>query len=245
MGEGVRIGCCGFPVSRRRYFEAFSVVELQQTFYQFPRMETIERWRKEAPQGFEFTMKASQFITHEPSSPTYRRCNITIPEEKKGNYGSFKPTDEVFMAWEATRDIALYLKARIVVFQCPASFRPTEENMERMVEFFTTIERDPLLLAWEPRGDWEEGEIVELCKKLDLIHTVDPFKGRPLYGEIRYFRLHGKKGYRYRYTDEDLKWLAREYGTDGYFMFNNVSMFDDAIRFKGLVAGTDHSRKEK
>ena len=32
-----RVGCCGFPISLRRYAEEFSVVEVQQTFYQPPR----------------------------------------------------------------------------------------------------------------------------------------------------------------------------------------------------------------
>ena len=229
-----RIGCCGFPVSRKRYFEAFSVVELQQTFYQIPRMETVERWREEAPEGFEFTMKASQLITHEPSSPTYRRCNVEIPEGKRERYGSFKPTDEVFKAWEVTRKIALTLRARVVVFQCPPSFRPTDENMARMEGFFRTIERDSLILAWEPRGRWEEGDVERLCRELDLVHAVDPFKDRPLYGIIRYFRLHGKGGYRYRYTDDDLRWLKETY-REGYFMFNNVYMFEDAKRFKEMI----------
>ena len=29
-----KVGCCGFPVVRGRYYETFGVVELQQTFYQ-------------------------------------------------------------------------------------------------------------------------------------------------------------------------------------------------------------------
>jgi len=31
----LRIGCCGFPLSLRSYGEEFSVVEVQQTFYQW------------------------------------------------------------------------------------------------------------------------------------------------------------------------------------------------------------------
>jgi len=55
------------------------VVEVQQTFYQIPRIATGKRWREEAPPDFEFTMKAWQLITHEPSSPTYRRLRTVIP----------------------------------------------------------------------------------------------------------------------------------------------------------------------
>lgn len=35
----LKIGCCGFPVGRRQYAACFSVVEVQQTFYQPPRVE--------------------------------------------------------------------------------------------------------------------------------------------------------------------------------------------------------------
>lgn len=69
----VKIGCCGFPVARRRYWEGLAAVEIQRTFYQPPRLETARRWRQGAPVDFEFTLKAWQLITHEASSPTYRR----------------------------------------------------------------------------------------------------------------------------------------------------------------------------
>src|SRR3972149_1570909 len=32
----VKIGCCGFAMDRRKYYGAFPVVEVQQTFYQLP-----------------------------------------------------------------------------------------------------------------------------------------------------------------------------------------------------------------
>ncbi|MET1127893.1 MAG: DUF72 domain-containing protein, partial [Thermoproteota archaeon] len=63
-------GCCGFPLSRKRYFERFNVVEVQQTFYDPPSADTLRRWREEAPKGFVFTVKAWQAVTHPSSSPT-------------------------------------------------------------------------------------------------------------------------------------------------------------------------------
>ena len=32
----VKVGCCGFPVSMKRYFQEFRVVEVQKTFYKPP-----------------------------------------------------------------------------------------------------------------------------------------------------------------------------------------------------------------
>ncbi len=55
------------------------MLELQKTFYRPPRLPTAERWRRETPAEAEFTLKAWQLITHEPSSPTYRRVHCVDP----------------------------------------------------------------------------------------------------------------------------------------------------------------------
>lgn len=235
----LKIGTCGFPLKRSQYFERFSVVEIQQTFYQPPARKTVQRWREEAPPGFEFTLKAWQLITHEPSSPTYRRLKQFISPTQIGSYGSFRPTEEVWMAWIRTEEIARALGARIILFQAPASFRPTEGNQANLRSFFRRIARRDYLLVWEPRGDWPEQVIEDLCRELDLIHGVDPFRARQLAGSIRYFRLHGKGGYRYRYTDDDLAWLKDQIdpGVVTYLMFNNIPMAQDAERFHHLVFG--------
>lgn len=124
----IKLGCCGFPVARKRYYRQFKAVEIQKTFYQPPKPETAQRWREEAPEDFEFTLKAWQLITHPPQSPTYRRAKVEIPQSKRENYGYFRPTDEVFGAREKTRRIAQALKAKLIIFQCPASFKPTQRT---------------------------------------------------------------------------------------------------------------------
>lgn len=141
------------------------------------------------------------------------------------------------MAWEKTEEIAKILKARIIIFQCPPNFEPTTENKKNLKIFFSVIKRKDYIFAWEPRGKWTEKEIGPLCRELDLIHTVDPFKSMPTYGRIRYFRLHGIGGYRYKYTREDLirlKGILKE-EKDFYIMFNNVYMYEDALAFHGLM----------
>lgn len=235
----MKIGCCGFPVAKARYFEAFSVVELQKTFYQLPQLKTVQKWRRDAPEDFEFTLKAPQLITHETTSPTYRRYGIPIPEKKRANYGSFRPTEEVMDAWQKTAEVAQALEAKLIVFQCPPSFTPTKEHRSNLIQFFTSIERGSFTLAWEPRGKWEPEEIKELCKAANIVHCVDPFKDKPVYGTPRYFRLHGKTGYRYHFCENDLLWLKELCASKGtvYCMFNNVYMFEDAVKFRGLVEG--------
>jgi uncharacterized protein YecE (DUF72 family) len=61
------------------------VVEVQQTFYDPPQDETLVRRRRQAPPGFEFTLKASQLVTHDASSPavamaTEPRYGVSVDE---------------------------------------------------------------------------------------------------------------------------------------------------------------------
>jgi uncharacterized protein YecE (DUF72 family) len=236
----ITIGCCGWAESQEKYYRDFGVIEVQETFYQPGRLEKYERWKAEAPAGFEFVVKAWQLITHEPSSPTYRRLRTPpVAAARKNRHGSFRPTEEVLAAWEVTQMIARTLGSSMILFQSPASFRPTLENRKSLRTFFRTIDRGAATLIWEPRDDWDSGDVKHLCSTLDLVHCVDPFKARPLHGRIRYYRLHGRPGYdlRYRYTMQDLRELLRTVDRKRvYILFNNLSMLRDARRLRRLVA---------
>jgi uncharacterized protein YecE (DUF72 family) len=233
----IKVGCCGFPVKQEEYFKNFDLLEIQSTFYKLPRVKTVEEWRNRAPRNFEFSLKAWQIITHEPSSPTYRKAGLKIEESKKNNYGFFKPTEEVVLAWEATKRIALLLKAKVIVFQCPPSFIPTSENIKNLKGFFNTVQRDNLIFAWEPRGEWSSSLILELCDELKLLHCVDPFEKISLYGDIKYFRLHGGARYKHKYSTEELVFLKEKCQNLNtvYCLFNNISMYEDARRFRELI----------
>jgi uncharacterized protein YecE (DUF72 family) len=236
----VLVGCCGFALPQRRYVREFPLVEVQQTFYHPPRLATAQRWRQEAGASFVFTLKAWQLITHPASSPTYRRLRQPLGEKQRFRVGFFQNTDEVWQAWETTRQIATVLRAAVVVFQCPASFTPTATHQRHLRRFFQRVREtgmpagDPLpLLGWEPRGHWPRDVVAAICQELDLVHVVDPFQGLPVRPGVFYFRLHGIGGYRHVYGDAELDqlaaWLAA-CGGEGYCLFNNATMRDDARR---------------
>jgi uncharacterized protein YecE (DUF72 family) len=232
----IRVGTCGFCTRQRDYYHTFPVIELQQTFYQPPQLKTVQRWRQEAPPGFEFTLKAFQAITHPGGCPTYRRCKLTAAQ--RAGCGFFRGTPVVWAAWETTRALAQELHAALVVFQCPAAFRPRPDNLANLRRFFSRAERDGLRFGWEPRGPAWTAELVrDLCRDLDLLHVVDPFVNRPAYGEPHYFRLHGVGGYEYRYGDAELRQvLASCTAPLTYCMFNNTAMCEDAVRFQRLAS---------
>lgn len=233
------VGCCGWSEAQARYLEHFATIELQTTFYQPPADGVVRKWKEKAPAAFQFCMKAWQLITHTPASPTYRRLKHPVSEEERELYGSFRPTEQVWLAWERTREIAAILDAKVVVFQCPKSFLPTRENIRNMRAFFQAIDRGQSLLAWEPRGeDWSPELIRDLCIESNLIHCVDPFQSNSVTDDPVYWRLHGRTGYRYRYTEDDLRELTAMLrpNTVHYILFNNIYSREDALRFRSLRA---------
>lgn len=234
----IKVGLCGWTIAQREYFERFPVVEVQQTFYHPPPQHTLRRWRSTAPPGFEFTLKAWQLITHEATSRTYRRFRGTLSESEKREVGAFRWSATVRGAWQTTLECARILRASSVLFQCPASFRPTDENLERMRVFFRNAPREGFRFLWEPRGPSWPSELVErLCRELELIHTVDPFVNESTTPELIYWRLHGITGARHIYTDDELRRLAAMLpaNTEAYVMFNNIPRDGDSDRFMRLV----------
>jgi uncharacterized protein YecE (DUF72 family) len=240
------VGCCGWTEAQARYVRDFTTIELQTTFYEPPSIIVAKRWRAEAPSEFRFCMKAWQLITHTPASPTYRRLKSAVSRTERDLYGSFRPTEQVWLAWQRTREVAEILQAEVIVFQCPKSFLPSTENIRNLSAFFQQIERGHHTVAWEPRGDdWSASLVRELCLENEVVHCVDPFQSDPVYGDSLYWRLHGKSGYRYRYTDEDLAILEAKLEAQvqlpgpNYLLFNNIYSKEDAIRFctKAQIGG--------
>jgi len=222
----IKVGCCGYAAAMKKYHETFGLVELNSTFYQYPKMSTVEGWRKKAPNNFEFTVKAHQDISH--------KHKLTIEEES-------------LQAFEKMKEICKTLKAQILVIQTPPSFRP--DSLEKAKEFFLTVDRENLQLVWETRGStWNtpavREKIAKTLQKANVTHVTDPFVTTPAYVEnIAYFRLHGlgKQMYYYQFTDNELKRLYmslkpfEDEGKEVYVLFNNLSMFDDALRFKEFL----------
>lgn len=241
------VGCCGWAVKggKKGYYGRFGAVEVQQTFYRLPKVETMERWRSESPENFTFTLKAWQVITHPSTSPTWGRAGTHI-KGKLENYGFLKPTMENLAAWDKVLEIYRALRADACILQCPPSFEPSPENVANAKEFFKLIDKEGIRVGLELRGRWKaKPELASgICEEFGLIHVVDPFRWKcALKSELAYYRLHGIGGedvnYAYKYTHDDLKDL-RSYilGTKAkrvYVFFNNLSMSQDAHRFKKVI----------
>jgi uncharacterized protein YecE (DUF72 family) len=94
----LRIGCSGWQYASWRgtfypatlktagwfefYAREFDTVEVNNTFYRLPERSVFDQWRKRSPDGFQFAIKGSRYLTHlkrlkAPSAPLdrlYRRA---------------------------------------------------------------------------------------------------------------------------------------------------------------------------
>lgn len=239
--SSIKLGCGGFPIGRARYFKRFSTVEIASSFFNLPKTTTAEGWKKDAPAGFEFSLKAWQLITHPPSSPTYEKLRSKPPQKSLDRCGLFRPTEEVSAAWQKTVEVARALEASFITFQTPAAFYPNSNHLRDLYNFFKEAERGPWSFVWEPRGEWDDALIKKVCGDLDLIHGVDPLSRKPLRGRVHYYRLRGRRegakiNHGYEYSNGDFAQILESCGGKAaYVIFQNIKMYDDALRFQKVM----------
>ena len=155
--------------------------------------------------------------------------------------GGFQTSPIVLRAWQRILDCAAILRATAILLQCPASFRPTEYNIDQLRAFFGAVERPSgVRILWEPRGPWPADIVATLCRELDLVHVVDPFVSTTVTPEQTYLRLHGTTGARHVYADAELEGFADMLPVAAshppYVLFNNLPRVEDARRFRAVLA---------
>lgn len=239
----IRVGLCGFTMAMEDYPRHFPVVEVQHTFYDPPNGDVMRRWLA-ITGSLEYTIKVWQLVTHSSTSPTYRRMKRRI--DPAGEPGFFRESTAVEEGWQRSVLCAEILSATAMLFQTPASFTPTTENVDRMRRFFERIARPRARLLWEPRGPaWVRHRplAVALCRDLDLVHVVDPFVTEPERDGPVYWRLHGISGPRHSYSGAELRQLRTmldrvEADGPAYVMFNNLPRVANAKDLQRLLDPT-------
>ncbi|MBW2732583.1 MAG: DUF72 domain-containing protein [Deltaproteobacteria bacterium] len=226
-------GCSGAGLPRPGYRKTLDFFEVKDTFLLPPKSKTLERWREISGEEFVFAVKAWQVITHESDSPGYQVMPEGIRSAmQKG--GHFKEGGEIREAWEQTLRAAKALRARVILFETPASFTPTSRNRARISSFFESIERlDDILLVWEPLGIWSSEERLTICGDLGLISAGDEESLQST--DVGYVRLH-----RGTYDEDrliaiaDATWESEEM----YYAFQGPEMVHHARRLQKLLSET-------
>lgn len=155
------------------YAEHFHSVEINNSFYQLPKTETLKAWRKIVPAGFLFSVKASRYITH-----------MKKLRETQKALSSF-----------LNRMQTLGDKLGPILFQLPPKWR---FNPDRFYDFLEALPSDQRY-AFEFRDpSWQDPRAYEAMRMLGAavcIYELDGYiSPKELTADFVYVRLHGPGG---------------------------------------------------
>jgi uncharacterized protein YecE (DUF72 family) len=204
----LRIGCSGWAYDdwrgrlypekepRRRwlelYAEQFDTVEVNNTFYRLPNRDSVAAWVKQTPADFEFTVKASRYLTH------IRRLT-DLGEGVRRFYERIEPLVE---------------SGRLgpVLWQLPENFHRDDARLDGWLRALPsgrhTIEfRHP---------SWFVPEVMDALRSAGVALTIGdhpsrPFQSQEATADWRFIRFHyGARGRGGNYSARELEsWVRR------------------------------------
>lgn len=188
------------------YSKHFNTVELNNTFYHIPRQTTIDRWSRQAPEGFVYAVKAHRSITH------IRRLKAV--------------EQQVRLFSNLVAGLSAHLGP--VLYQLPPGLH---KDIALLSNFLDTLP-DGLQATVEFRHKgWYKDSVLDLLKGHGVALCLHDMSGsaapRVVTAGFIYIRFHGPSGrYRGSYTDQALaewaRWISSQKGIQAvYAYFNN------------------------
>ncbi len=165
------------------YSRVFSTVELNNTFYRFPKTEYVEQWRKATPPGFRFSVKANRQITHNRRLRDVEEL-VRVQLERVGGFEDRRGP---------------------LLFQLPPSL---QRDVPLLRDFLYAL--PPSLVAVEFRhASWYDDEVYALLREqgaaVAIMESDEDTPVLEFVGPFAYLRLH-----RSTYTPADLDtWTSR------------------------------------
>ncbi len=197
----------GLPASRQfqHYSGLFDTVELNSPFYRLPSHGAFQAWRDKSPEGFDFAVKASRFISH--------MKKLSDPVESSARF---------------LENVAgLGEKCGPILFQLPPGWNV---NVERFASFASRLPGHFRYVFEFRNPSWHHPEIYAVMRQyacgfciFDLDGYLSPLE---ITSDLVYVRLHGPQKYAGSYSHEVLRqWAGRctEWAAhaDVYVYFDN------------------------
>ena len=192
----------GLPLHDRlaRYADEFDTVELNASFYRWPKDATFAGWRRRLPPGFGMSVKAPRGLTH-----------------AKRLYAPEVWSERIARSWHELAD-----RREVLLVQ----LRPDQERDDARLDWFLRSLPGWVRVAVELRHpSWQDEAVFALLERHGAATCV--MSGADLPCVLRatapfvYVRLHGPDHhhlYAGSYSDDDLRWWAdriREWAGDG------------------------------
>ena len=192
-----------------RYTAEFDTVELNASFYRWPRDAAFASWRRRLPDGFRLSVKAPRALTH-----------------ARGLYAPEYWVGRITAAWHR-----LYDKRGMLLVQLPPKLARDDARLDY---FLGTLPWWVPTAVEFRHPSWVCDEVFGLLERHGATYVVTSGAGLPCVlratAAAVYVRLHGPDDhwlYGGSYSDDDLRWWAdrlREWqgqGRDVYAYFNN------------------------
>jgi uncharacterized protein YecE (DUF72 family) len=208
------------------YAKHFDTVEINNSFYKLPTIETFEKWRAAAPAHFTFAVKASRFITH--------MKKLKDPSTSSAKF---------FRAVEH-----LGQKLGPILFQLPPRWHLDIQRLEEFLAVLPTAYR----YVFEFRDNtWLDPSAYQLLREYNAAFCVHDFADMKIPHEITadftYVRFHGPTSTKYAgsYSEAQLRrwaeWIREQRTTlkAVYAYFNNdpgAAAVRNALTLKRLVS---------
>jgi uncharacterized protein YecE (DUF72 family) len=210
----ITVGCAGFAVPATRYFKEYLFVEVQETHLAVPGPGTVRRWRREAPDGFQFALLGPRQIGQE----------------------GFRAGKVIESALDTLKSVGEELSATTAVFVAPPDFNSSRPNKSALKEFLREVRKQFETVVFELGPGWKPSDADSIAEDTDTLAARDPLQHGLSKREVAYYRLPGPAGRKSRYEDpaiERLAEIAKENPKqEATYVFANVDMFADAKRFK-------------
>jgi uncharacterized protein YecE (DUF72 family) len=231
------IGCSGFyylewkgkfypeKMPNTKWFECyahqFNTLELNNTFYRFPELKTLNSWYNRSPSDFIFSVKAPRSITH---------------------YNKFSDSQELISEFYEVINGGLKEKLGCVLFQLPPNLHLNEEKLELIIKNLNPDFKN--VIEFRHVGWWNDTVSQKLSRHNIIFCGINhPTLPNDVMQntETLYYRFHGAPElYKSEYSEDTIKKFAEqilksESVKEVYVYFNNTANLAAIKNAKQLI----------
>jgi uncharacterized protein YecE (DUF72 family) len=182
------------------YADHFNSVEINNTFYQMPKVSTLEAWAEASPDNFKYVIKLNRYLTH------LKRLKLDEAS-----------TERLQQFIQAISPLGS--KLALVLAQLPPNLACDNKRLDALLKTtskYAKVTRTQFQIAVEFRhASWFNDETFAVLRQHNAANVINSSPdawpaSKAVTADFAYFRFHGsKKLYGSSYNDDELKSWAK------------------------------------
>ncbi|MFO7923039.1 MAG: DUF72 domain-containing protein [Bacteroidales bacterium] len=205
------------------YSSHFNTVEINNTFYSFPKEPYLKKWLKETPDEFRFSIKANRYFTH--------LKKLKIDEQFIERLDEFSKTLN-----------AVSKKVDCILWQLPGNLH---KDIDKLKAFCRKLNHEIEHVIEFRHASWFDKAVYNVLRDEDVTYCIiSGPNGLPedqvVTSKVVYMRFHGKSTwYNYLYTDSELKEWKKRFdklsGVKSLYIYFNNDQHGNAVKNAGKL----------